>query len=308
LVTRIEAIEGLPGQTELTMFMQYITAERGLSDNTVAAYRRDLTRYIRFLHDKRSGVRPRSASKDDVGVFFSWLRSLDLATTSIARTMSSIRMFHRFMNNEGLAEENPAVNLDTPKLERTLPAVLTRTEIERLLITPDLDTVLGLRDRTMLECAYATGLRVSEMVSLGLQDLHVEQGYIRVLGKGNKERLIPIGQTAINFISDYIDESRPVLDHGESQGVLFLNWRGNPMSRMAFWLILKTYCQDAEIDKKVSPHTLRHSFATHLLEGGADLRAVQEMLGHTSIATTQIYTHVDRERLKAMHKAYHPRG
>ena len=308
MVTRIEAIEGLPGQTELTMFMQYITAERGLSDNTVAAYRRDLTRYIRFLHDKRSGVRPRSASKDDVGVFFSWLRSLDLATTSIARTMSSIRMFHRFMNNEGLAEENPAVNLDTPKLERTLPAVLTRTEIERLLITPDLDTVLGLRDRTMLECAYATGLRVSEMVSLGLQDLHVEQGYIRVLGKGNKERLIPIGQTAINFISDYIDESRPVLDHGESQGVLFLNWRGNPMSRMAFWLILKTYCQDAEIDKKVSPHTLRHSFATHLLEGGADLRAVQEMLGHTSIATTQIYTHVDRERLKAMHKAYHPRG
>ena len=297
-----------PGEAELRMFLQFVTAERGLSDNTIAAYRRDITRYVEFLDQKRDGARPKSATKEDVAVFFTWLRSTGLATSSLARNMSSIRMLHRFLNMEGLAEGNPTANLDTPKLERTLPSVLSRTEIERLLGAPDTGKPLGLRDRAMLECAYATGLRVSEMITLEMSDLYFDHGYVRVLGKGNKERLVPIGITAIEFVTDYIERVRPKLSNADSGTSLFLNWRGRPLTRMAFWQMLKQYCKDVGITKRVSPHTLRHSFATHLLEGGADLRAVQEMLGHSSIATTQVYTHVDRERLKAMHREFHPRG
>ncbi len=298
----------LPGERELQLFMQFITAERGLSQNTTMAYRRDLSRYLKFLDENRGGARPRDASKEDLAVYFAWLRGLGLAPSSIARAMSSLRMFHRFLHNEGLADSNPTVNLDTPKLERTLPSVLSRSEIERLLNAPDVEEHLGLRDRTMLECAYATGLRVSEMVRLNLKDLHFDQGYVRIVGKGNKERLVPIGRTAIDFITRYLDGVRPKLANDTSKDAVFLNFRGGPMTRMAFWSILKDCCEKAGIRKNVSPHTLRHSFATHLLEGGADLRAVQEMLGHSSIATTQIYTHVDRERLKAMHRQFHPRG
>jgi len=298
----------LAGERELQLFVQFITAERGLSHNTLLAYRRDLRRYLAFLDEKRGGSRPRSAAKEDVASYFAWLRSTGLAASSIARAMSSLRMFHRFLHNEGLADTNPTVNLDTPKLERTLPSVLSRNEIERLLNAPDTDTPLGLRDRTMLECAYATGLRVSEMVRLQMRDMHFDQGYVRIVGKGNKERLVPIGRTAIGFITRYLESVRPKLLNDDSQDAVFLNFRGGPMTRMGFWSILKECCRKAEIEKNVSPHTLRHSFATHLLEGGADLRAVQEMLGHSSIATTQIYTHVDRERLKSMHRQFHPRG
>ena len=298
----------LPGETQVGLFLQYVTAERGLSANTCAAYRGDLERYVQFLHERRGGVLPISATNEDVAVFFAWLRTRGLASTSIARTMSSVRMFHRFLVNEGLTASNPTTNLDTPKLERTLPMVLTHSEVERLLNAPDLRTPLGIRDRAMLECAYATGLRVSELVRLDVRNLHFDRAYLRVVGKGNKERLVPIGQTAIHCVTRYADEVRPTLTDSDGEHSLFLNFRGNPLTRMAFWQMLKRYCHEAGIEKGISPHTLRHSFATHLLEGGADLRAVQEMLGHSSIATTQIYTHVDRERLKMMHRRYHPRG
>ena len=301
-------ISHIKGEPELRMFLQFATAERGLSVNTLDAYRRDITRYIIFLDKKRDGKRPRTATREDIATFFHWLRGLDLAQSSIARTMSSLRMLHRFLHMEELARENPTVNLDTPKLERTLPSVLTRDEIERLVNAPDLEKSLGIRDRALLECAYATGLRVTEMVTLELNDLHFEHGYVRVIGKGSKERLVPIGRTAIQFVSDYLEEVRPDLANGKSASIVFLNWRGGRLTRMSFWQMLKTYCKQIGITKNVSPHTLRHSFATHLLEGGADLRAVQEMLGHSSIATTQVYTHVDRGRLKAMHKQFHPRG
>ena len=300
--------DGSPGARMLRAFLQFITAERGLSANTLAAYRRDLERYVRFLERKRGGALPRSATKEDVAVFFAWLRGQKLAPSSIARTMSAVRVFHRFLLTEGLADSNPTINLDTPKLERSLPEVLTRNEVERLLNVPDLGTPLGIRDRAMLECAYATGLRVSELIGLDTRHLFFDQGYVRVIGKGNKERLVPIGRKAIEYIGLYLGKVRPKLRSADSGTTLFLNWRGRSLTRMAFWVMLKRYCEQAGITKQVSPHTLRHSFATHLLEGGADLRAVQEMLGHSSIATTQIYTHVDREHLKAMHRQFHPRG
>ncbi len=297
-----------PGERMLKAFLQYITAERGLSANTYSAYRHDLDRYITFLEKKRGGAVPHSATKEDLAVFFQWLRAQKLAPSSVARTMSAIRVFHRFLLTEGFATSNPTLMLDTPKLERTLPEVLTQNEIERLLNAPDLTTPLGMRDRAMLECAYATGLRVSELIGLDKRNLFFDQHHIRVIGKGNKERLVPIGRKAIEAIANYLEKVRPKLAVPDSGTALFLNWRGRQLTRMAFWVTLKRCCRDVGITKLVSPHTLRHSFATHLLEGGADLRAVQEMLGHSSIATTQIYTHVDREHLKAMHRQFHPRG
>ncbi len=297
-----------PGGRILRAYIQYITAERGLSANSLAAYRRDLTRYITFLDEQRGGTPPGEATKEDVAVFFAWLRGKELAASSIARCMSAVRVFHRFLLNEDLAKSNPTTTLDTPKLERHLPEVLTHSEIERLLNAPDVTTDLGVRDRAMLECSYATGLRVSELLSLDVRNLHFDESYVRVVGKGNKERVVPIGRKAVEQITLFIDRVRPALLNGSDTTILFLNWRGKPLTRMSFWQMLKKHAKAARITKVVSPHTMRHSFATHLLEGGADLRAVQEMLGHSSIATTQIYTHVDRERLKAMHKKCHPRG
>ena len=297
-----------PGERQLQAYLQYVNAERGLSDNTLAAYRRDLTRYVRFLDEERGGMSPSRATKEDVAVFFAWLRDKKLAASSIARCMSALRVFHRFLINEDLARDNPTTNLDTPKLDRNLPEVLTHTEIEKLLNAPDETTPIGMRDRAMLECAYATGLRVSELLYIDLRNLHFDQGYIRVIGKGNKERVVPIGRKAIDHITRFIEHVRPELLAGRESSIVFVNRNGKPLTRMTFWQTLKRYCKKARITKDVSPHTLRHSFATHLLEGGADLRAVQEMLGHSSIATTQIYTHVDRERLKIMHKKFHPRG
>jgi len=296
------------GRALLESFTQFITAERGLSSNTLVAYRHDLERYVDFLEKDRGGALPTAATKEDLAVFFVWLRTCGLCASSIARTMSSVRVFHRFLVTEGLADVNPTTTLDTPKLERTLPEVLTRSEVERLVARPDVTTPLGLRDRAMLECAYATGLRVSELVQLDLHNLFFDQGYIRVIGKGNKERLVPIGRTAMTYVSRYVAEARPEVAGPDSGTTVFLNWRGRLLTRMSFWQMLKRYCKEAQITKTISPHSLRHSFATHLLEGGADLRAVQEMLGHSSIATTQVYTHVDRERLKAMHRQFHPRG
>ena len=236
------------------------------------------------------------------------LKDLGLAPSSIRRNISAIRAYFRFLTGDGIVLRDPSDRLETPKGWRTLPEVLSVTEVQQLLASPTLDDTLVFRDRAMLELAYGAGLRVSEWITIGVRDLMLDEGMVRVFGKGSRERLVPIGRSAIAALAVYIRELRPRLENGEGKGVLFLNARGKPLTRMGAWKILRGHVDRAGITKHVSPHTLRHSFATHLLEGGADLRAVQEMLGHVDIATTQIYTHVDREYLRSVHKSYHPRG
>jgi integrase/recombinase XerD len=236
------------------------------------------------------------------------LKDLGLSPSSIRRNISAVRTYFRFLLAEGAVTRDPSERLETPRKWRTLPEVLTVEEISRLLAAPTLDDPLVFRDRAMLELAYGAGLRVSEWITIGLRDVMLEDKLVRVFGKGSKERLVPIGRSAIGAIATYTRELRPRLEKGSGKGVLFLNARGEPLTRMGAWKILRRYVERAGIEKHVSPHTLRHSFATHLLEGGADLRAVQEMLGHADISTTQIYTHVDREYLRQVHRQYHPRG
>jgi integrase/recombinase XerD len=236
------------------------------------------------------------------------LKDVGLAATSIRRGISAVRTYFRFLIGEGHLDKDPSGQLETPKTWRTLPEVLAVSEIEALLAAPNPDEPLAWRDRALLEVAYATGVRVSELVGLSTKDIWFDDGLVRVLGKGSKERLVPIGRRAMGAAAVYAREVRPTLDKGKTQGRLFLNARGRPLSRVGAWGIIKKCATRAGIQKTVSPHTLRHSFATHMLEGGADLRAVQEMLGHADLSTTQIYTHVDRDFLRTVHKMYHPRG
>jgi integrase/recombinase XerD len=236
------------------------------------------------------------------------LKDLGLSPASIRRNVSAVRTYFRFLTGDGIVVRDPSERLETPKRWRTLPDVLSVEEVQQLLASPTLDDALVFRDRALLELAYGAGLRVSEWISLGVRDLLLEDGLVRVFGKGSKERLVPIGRSAIGAAAIYLRELRPRLEKGAGKGILFLNARGAPLTRMGAWKILRGHVERAGIAKHVSPHTLRHSFATHLLEGGADLRAVQEMLGHVDIATTQIYTHVDREYLRKVHRSFHPRG
>ena len=236
------------------------------------------------------------------------LKDLGLAPTSIRRGISAVRTYYRFLLAEGHVVRDPSERLDAPKRGRTLPDVLSAEEAARLLAAPSLDEPLAFRDRAMLELAYGAGLRVSEWIGIAVKDVLLDDGLLRVFGKGSKERLVPIGRSAIGAAAIYLRELRPRLERGAGKGILFLNARGEPLTRMGAWKILRKYVEMAGIEKHVSPHTLRHSFATHLLEGGADLRAVQDMLGHADISTTQIYTHVDREYLRSVHKQFHPRG
>jgi integrase/recombinase XerD len=235
------------------------------------------------------------------------MKDLGLAPASIRRNISAIRTYYRFLLAEGRAEKDPSERLETPRGWRTLPGVLTVEEAERLIKAVELEEPLAFRDRALFELAYGAGLRVSEWLSIEVKDVLLSDGIVRVFGKGSKERLVPIGRSAVGAVAVYLRELRPRLDRGESQGKLFLNARGQPLTRMGAWKILRKYVQKAGITRPVSPHTLRHSFATHLLEGGADLRAVQEMLGHADISTTQIYTHVDMNHLRRVHRAFHPR-
>ena len=236
------------------------------------------------------------------------LKDLGLSPASIRRNVSAVRSYFKFLMGDGHVIRDPSERLDTPKRWRTLPEVLTVAEIQKLLAAPTMDDPLYFRDRAMLELAYAAGLRVSEWIGIGVKDALLDQGLVRVFGKGSKERLVPIGRTAIGALAIYMREQRPTMERGSGRGALFLNARGQPLSRMGAWKILRKYVKRTGIRKRVYPHTLRHSFATHLLEGGADLRAVQEMLGHADISTTQIYTHVDREYLRQVHRRYHPRA
>ena len=298
--------DGLQGFS-LERFSDFLTLEQGASTETIAGYARDVERLARFARTKGLAA-PLDVTSRTLRDFVYHLKDLGLAPSSIRRNISAVRTYFRFLLSDGVVTRDPSERLETPRRWRTLPDVLTIPEISRLLAAPTLDDPLAFRDRAMLEIAYGAGLRVSEWISIGVRDVLFEEKLVRVFGKGSKERLVPIGRSAIGAVATYVRELRPHLEKGAGKGVLFLNARGEPLSRMGAWKILRRYVERAGIEKSVSPHTLRHSFATQLLEGGADLRAVQEMLGHADISTTQIYTHVDREYLRQVHKQYHPRG
>lgn len=303
----VEALRQLRRGFHLQAFEDALNIEEGASPRTVEAYGRDVVRCAAFL--RTQGITTaRDITPAALREFIYHLKDLGLAGSSIRRNISALRTWFRVLVAEGLVTHDPTERLDTPQRWRTLPEVLTVDEVTRLLSAPQLEERLAFRDRAMLELAYGAGLRVSEWIGLALKDVLLEDGLLRVFGKGSKERLVPIGRSAIGAVAVYVRELRPVLEKGAGKGILFLNGQGKPLTRMGAWKILRKYVEQAGIEKPVSPHTLRHSFATHLLEGGADLRAVQEMLGHADIATTQIYTHVDREYLRSVHKQFHPRS
>jgi integrase/recombinase XerD len=288
-------------------FDDFLALEQGASVKTSEAYRLDVARFVTYASVKGAKA-PTEVSARTLREYVYHLKDIGLAPASIRRNVSAIRTYFKFLIGEGHVVRDPSERLETPKRWRTLPEVLGVDEVEKLLTAPALTEPLAFRDRAMLELAYGAGLRVSEWISLGVRDVMLQDHLVRVFGKGAKERLVPIGRKAIGATAVYLRELRPSLEKGEGKGVLFLNARGQPMTRMGAWKILRKYVKQAGITKPVSPHTLRHSFATHLLEGGADLRAVQEMLGHVDISTTQIYTHIDREYLRSVHKQFHPRA
>ncbi len=291
----------------LDQFLNHLSIEAGLSSNTIESYKRDLERYITFLQETKIDSVDK-ITEEHITNFIVQLSRKGLAANSIARKLSSIRRFHKFLVTEGYCDSNPAGALESPRLWRKLPTVLDVKEMEKLLDKPTEDDPLSLRDRAILEFLYATGVRISELIHIKRKDLLSEVELVRVIGKGQKERIIPIGKKALQSVEKYLQEARPQLAKQTSEDFLFLNRRGRYFSRMGLWKILRKYVIQAGIKKKVSPHTIRHSFATHLLKAGADLRAVQEMLGHADISTTQIYTHLDREYLKQEHRDYHPRS
>ncbi len=286
-------------------FIHHLRVEKGLSRNTIESYSRDLARYFDFL-EKRNLV-PLEASQIDIMDYVSSLAGPLFSIRSIARNLSSLKVFYRFLVSDGKLKANPARLISNPKLPWRLPGVLSGEEVERLLAAADASTSRGLRDRAMLELLYASGLRVSELVGLRIVNINLEAGWVRTIGKGSKERMVPIGSKAQQSLKEYLAYSRPSLLKNRSSSYLFVTSRAKPMSRQAFWKIIKRCARLAGIRKEISPHSLRHSFASHLLEHGADLRSVQIMLGHADISTTQIYTHVTRERLKQVHEKYHPR-
>ena len=291
----------------LERFDDFLGLEEGAADRTREAYARDLDRFVEWCLP-RGVASPSEVSPRLVRDYVYFLKDLGLAPASIRRAVSSLRTYFRFLVGDGHVMRDPSERVEVPGRWRTLPEVLTVQEVERLVAAPDLDDPMAFRDRAMLELAYGAGLRVSEWIGIGVRDVLFDELLVRVFGKGSKERLVPIGGKALGAVALYLRELRPRLEKGQGKGILFLNARGTPLTRMGAWKILRKHVEAAGITKAVSPHTLRHSFATHLLEGGADLRAVQEMLGHADISTTQLYTHVDREYLRGVHRQYHPRG
>lgn len=317
-VRPVDPAKGRFGGEYLRSYIEYLRLEKNAAVNTVSAYKLDLERYLQYLDAVRIHVLEQIRSKH-VSSFLSMLRELGLSPRSVSRNFSAVKGFHRFLIGDGVTANDPTENIDAPKRSRTLPDVLNQPEVEAILnlrnfrvSQPDTSsgsTGLGVRDKAILETLYATGMRVSELITVTLSNIDIQEGIVRVFGKGSKERLVPIGRTAREWITKYLQDVRPKLAaKGAGRDVLFLNARGTPITRMSIWNIVHDYAVKSGIKKDVHPHTFRHSFATHLLEGGADLRAVQEMLGHADISTTQIYTHIDREYLKEVHKTFHPRG
>jgi integrase/recombinase XerD len=292
----------------LREYLNILRLEKNLSENTIISYNNDLNAFISFLKNDYNIDDPESITYNHVSSFFELLFELGLTGSSAARYLSSLRGFFGYLFHNKYITKNPVDKIETPKRKKNLPEVLTVSEMESVLSRPDTKDKFGLRDKAILEIMYACGLRVSELINLKISNLYFNEGIIRVIGKGSKERLIPVGQSAVHWVLKYLDEGRPLLKKGKSENYIFLNGRGTKLSRMGIWKITDRYFRDADINKNAHPHTFRHSFATHLIEGGADLRAVQEMLGHADISTTQIYTHIDRDYIKQIHKDFHPRG
>jgi integrase/recombinase XerD len=291
----------------LDQFLHYLIVEKGLSKNTIEAYSHGLNRFLNHLreHEIQEWVK---VTKFDVKVFLLSLKKQGLSVKTVVRNLAAIRTFFKFLLQEGILEVNPVDELESPKMAKTLPKILSLKEVEQLLEQPNLQTSLGIRDRAMLECLYATGMRVSELIQLPINQVNLEGGYVRLYGKGSKERIVPLGREAIRWVTLYLETTREKLARGRESQSLFISRSGKGISRQRFWKNLKVYGQRAGLRKRITPHLLRHSFASHLLERGADLRSVQMMLGHVDISTTQIYTHVTGERLKKVHQRYHPRG
>ena len=288
-------------------YLKFIQLEKGLSENTVGAYRRDLKKYQDYLEEEKISHID-FIDRQTIQVCLGDLHDKGASAKSIARFISTIRSFHQFALREKYAAKDPTVLIETPKYERRLPDVLEVDEVIRLLETPDMSKNNGYRDRAMLELLYATGMRVTELINLKVEDVNLIMGFVRVFGKGNKERIVPLGETIIDILETYIETVRPQLLKKTVTDNLFLNLHGKPLSRQAIWKMIKQNGVKAEIFKTLTPHTLRHSFATHLLENGADLRAVQEMLGHADISTTQLYTHVSKSQIRKIYNQFHPRA
>ncbi len=308
-VTRKDAAVPLPADvaTLIEHFADTLWMERGLSRNTLSAYQSDLRKLYHWL-DQQRGLTLLTAQRLDLLDYLASEAAAKRQSRSLARTLSCIRQFYQWALRSQQLRNDPSARIEAPKLGRPLPGTLSEGEVERLLTTPDLEEPEGLRDRAMLELLYATGLRVSELVGLTLEEVSLRQGVLRVLGKGSKERLVPIGEEALDWLQRFLDQGRPALLNGQRCEAFFPTRRGDGMTRQAFWYRVKKHAFDAGISAPLSPHTLRHAFATHLVNHGADLRVVQLLLGHSSISTTQIYTHVANERLKRFHQEHHPRG
>ena len=297
----------VPEQPLIDQFLDSLWLEKGLSKNTLSAYRPDLQNFA--LWADKSGNQLSLIRREDVLHYLSDRMSLGVKARSTARALSCLRSFYRHMMREKHIAEDPTLRVENPKLGRPLPDTLTEGDVEKLLAAPDLSTAIGFRDRTMLEVLYACGLRVSELVGLKLTEINLRQGVVRIVGKGSKERLVPMGEEAISWLTAYLQETRDnLLKKNLNQDIVFPSNRGSAMTRQAFWYRIKAHAQTADIQKKLSPHTLRHAFATHLLNHGADLRVVQLLLGHNDLSTTQIYTHVAQHRMKELHQQHHPRG
>lgn len=290
----------------ITRFLRHLQVERGLASNTLTAYSQDLRKFAAFCAKQKLSIQ--EADRDAVLDFLSSLYRQKLSSRSVGRHLATLRVFFRFAVTDGLLREEPTLNLESPRIWKSLPIFLSLSQVEKLLAMPDARTPLGARDAAMLEVLYSTGLRVSELVGLRLAEMDLGMGCVRCIGKGNKERLVPLGRAAVNSLRHYLAEPRNRLLRGRASPLVFLNHRGSKLTRVGFWKVLKAYGRRAGLTPKLSPHKLRHSFATHLLERGADLRSVQAMLGHADISTTQIYTHVTQERLRQIYRAHHPRA
>ncbi|HEY2108420.1 MAG TPA: site-specific tyrosine recombinase XerD [Candidatus Acidoferrales bacterium] len=293
-------------EADIRTFLSYLRVEKGLSDNTIQSYRRDMMKFAGFL--QKQSLDTAKIQRQDVVNFLAMLYKRRLDSRSVARHLVTIRHFFRFSLLEGFVKEDPAATIESPKFRQSLPYFLSVEEVERLLTQPDTTSAVGLRDKAIIELMYSTGIRVSELTGIRVGDLQLDAGCLRCIGKGNKERLVPVGKKALAVVESYLKKSRPELLKDNASAHLFLNQRGRPMDRITIWKMMGQYGKKAALRKPLKPHTLRHSFATHLLDRGADLRSVQMMLGHSDISTTQIYTHVVEERLKQVYKAHHPRA
>lgn len=294
-------------ETRVNEFINYLSVERGLAKNTLESYGRDLRQFQKYLDVSQLDI-IKNSTRDTILNYLNSLQSKGRSVSTISRNLAAIKSFYQYLVRERHLEKDPAINLESPRPEKKLPRILTINEVEELLVQPNILLPTGLRDKAMLELLYATGIRVSELTSLNISDINLDMGYIKCYGKGSKERIVPLGSIAVKCVQEYVAKGRPKLVRSYEEGALFVNHHGKRLTRQGFWKIIKKYALEANILKAITPHTLRHSFATHLLENGADLRSVQEMLGHADISTTQIYTHVTKNRLKEVYDKTHPRA